>query len=65
MSRLPEDTYHIWLVNPHAEGYGGTYDFDLSSVPLFLDTGTLTSRQTSMVLSTFYLVILPQELGGV
>jgi hypothetical protein len=65
MATLPQDTYHIWLVDPHAKGYGRTYDFDLSSVPLFLDTGMLASRQTSMVMSTFYLVLLPQELGSV
>lgn len=65
ISTLTENTYHVRLVNPHAEGYCSTNNFDLSSVPLFLDAASLTGRQASMVMSTFYLVLLPQELGSV
>ena len=60
-----ENTYHVRLVDPHTKGYGSTDDLNLPTVPLFLDTGSLTSCQTSMVMCAFDLVFLPQEFGGV
>ena len=59
------NTYHVRLVDPHAKGYGSTDDLNLPTVPFFLDTGSLTSCQASMVMRAFDLVFLPQELGSV
>ena len=59
------NTYHVRLVDPHAKCYSSTDDLNLPTVPFFLDTGSLTSCQASMVMRAFDLVFLPQELGGV